>query len=100
MKRLVSICLLFVCLCSFGQFSNDWIDYGQKYYRIPITSKGVYKITYADLVANGISVGDFDHRNLQIIHNGARLFVGNADQKMNDLLPFVNFTCIKVDEMI
>ncbi len=73
MKRLVSICLLFVCLCSFGQFSNDWIDYGQKYYRIPITSKGVYKITYADLVANGISVGDFDHRNLQIIHNGAVL---------------------------
>jgi hypothetical protein len=55
---------------AFGQYPNEWIDYSQKYYRIPITNAGIYKITYADLVANGISVGDFDHRNLQIVHDG------------------------------
>lgn len=58
------------CSVVFGQYNNSWIDYSQKYYRIPVTSEGIYKVTYADLVSNGISVGDFDHRNLQIIHNG------------------------------
>lgn len=62
--------LLLCCLIVNGQYNNSWINYSQKYYRIPITSEGVYKITFADLVSNGISVGDFDHRNLQIIHKG------------------------------
>ncbi len=70
MKRILFIVFLLLGYLSFGQYSNNWIDFSQKYYRIPITSEGVYRITYADLVANGISVGDFDHRNLQIIHNG------------------------------
>ena len=54
-------------------YSNSWIDYSQKYYRIPITNEGIYKVTYADLVSYGISIGDFDPRNLQIIHNGKTL---------------------------
>lgn len=70
MKRLLSILVLLWCSLAYGQNTNDWINYSQRYYRIPITSEGVYKITYADLVSNGISVGDFDHRNLQIVHNG------------------------------
>lgn len=69
-KSVILTFLLLCCSFVFGQYNNSWIDYSQKYYRIPITSEGVYKVTYADLVNNGISVGDFDHRNLQIIHNG------------------------------
>ncbi|MCQ2605009.1 MAG: C25 family cysteine peptidase [Bacteroidales bacterium] len=70
MKRILFIVFLLLGYFSFAQYTNDWIDFSQKYYRIPVTSEGVYKVTYADLVANGISVGDFDHRNLQIVHNG------------------------------
>lgn len=70
MKRFAFIFLLLFSCSLFGQYSNSWIDYSQKYYRIPITAEGIYRISYADLIANGISVGDFDHRNLQIIHNG------------------------------
>lgn len=70
MKRFIAILLLFCSSVAFGQYSNSWIDYSQTYYKIPITSEGVYRVTYADLIANGISSGDFDHRNLQIIHNG------------------------------
>ncbi|MCQ2958564.1 MAG: C25 family cysteine peptidase [Bacteroidales bacterium] len=70
MKRLAFICFFLLSFSLFGQYSNSWIDYSQRYFRIPITSEGVYKVTYDDLVANGISVGDFDHRNLQVIHNG------------------------------
>ncbi|MBR5433669.1 MAG: hypothetical protein IK117_04465 [Bacteroidales bacterium] len=70
MKRFIVILVLLCSSIVYGQYSNLWIDYSQTYYKIPVTSEGVYRVTYADLIANGISVGDFDHRNLQIIHNG------------------------------
>ncbi|MBQ3676610.1 MAG: hypothetical protein II926_04505 [Bacteroidales bacterium] len=70
MKRFILILVLFCSSIVYGQYSNLWIDYSQTYYKIPVTSEGVYRVTYADLIANGISVGDFDHRNLQIIHDG------------------------------
>lgn len=82
--------LIYVSLFSYigfaQQYANNWIQYSQKYYRIPITSEGIYKVTYNDLVSYGISVGDFDPRNLQIIHNGKvlPLFVsGESDFVFN-----------------
>lgn len=72
MKKHVAV-LLYILACSFhlmAQYANSWVEPSQKYYRIPITAEGVYRISYADLLSNGISAGDFDHRNLQIIHNG------------------------------
>lgn len=84
------VILIYISLFSYygfsQQYANDWITYSQKYYRIPITSEGVYKVTYNDLVSYGISVGDFDPRNLQIIHNGKvlPLFVsGESDFVFN-----------------
>jgi len=89
MKRSVLICIL--CVFSFigfsQNYSNSWIDYSQKYYRIPITNEGVYRITYANLVSYGISAGDFDPRNIQIIHNGETLPVfvsGESDWIFNN----------------
>lgn len=82
----------FLCIYLFSysgfaqQYANSWVNYAQKYYRIPITSEGIYKITYNDLVSYGISVGDFDPRNLQIVHNGKvlPLFVsGESDFVFN-----------------
>lgn len=70
MKRFAFIFLILYSCLSFGQYSNDWINHSQKYYRIPITTEGIYRVTYNDLVNNGILVGEFDHRNLQIYHNG------------------------------
>jgi len=70
LKRILFILSVLFCVSAFGQYPNEWIDYSQMYYRIPVTAAGVYKITYADLAANGISVGDFDHRYLQIVHDG------------------------------
>lgn len=86
-KILLSILLgLFSCIGFAQQYANDWITYSQKYYRIPITSEGIYRVTYNDLVSYGISVGDFDPRNLQIVHNGKilPLFVsGESDFVFN-----------------
>lgn len=73
--------------------ANHWIDYSQKYYRIPITQSGVYRITYNDLVSNGISVGDFDSRNLQIYYNGKQipLFINSASPIVFDTQDYIEF---------
>ena len=73
MKRFAFIFLILCSYFSFGQYSNDWISHSQKYYRMPITTEGIYRVTYSDLVANGIAPGLFDHRNLQVYHNGKTL---------------------------
>ncbi|NEN24935.1 hypothetical protein G3O08_15650 [Cryomorpha ignava] len=52
---------------SFGQpFGNEWIQYGQKHYRIPIFEDGVYRITYQNFVAAGIPVSLIDPQNIQM----------------------------------
>ena len=70
MKRFAFIFFILYSCLSFGQYSNDWINHSQQYYRIPITTEGIYRVTYSDLVNNGIMPGEFDHRNVQIYHNG------------------------------
>ena len=66
----------------FAQYSNDWIKAGQSYYKIPVASKGVYRLTYSDLQATGIPLGAIDPRRLQIYHRGVEqsiLVQGQAD---------------------
>lgn len=52
-----------------GTYTNEWIDFGQPYYKIPIAEDGMYKITYPELVAAGFPVS-IDPRNIQLFHRG------------------------------
>lgn len=56
-------------------YGNEWINYSQSYYRIPIVRDGVYRITYNNLVSAGISTSAFDARQLQIIHEGEEQYI-------------------------
>ncbi len=52
---------------AFGQpFGNEWINYDQKHYRIPIFEDGVYRVTYQDFVAAGIPISLIDPANIQM----------------------------------
>ncbi|MFO7868952.1 MAG: C25 family cysteine peptidase, partial [Bacteroidales bacterium] len=71
MKTLFTILCVCIISYTFSQnYANSWIDYSQTYYRIPVTQNGVYKITHSTLINNGISIGDFDPRNIQMFHKG------------------------------
>ncbi|MDA3882383.1 MAG: C25 family cysteine peptidase [Bacteroidales bacterium] len=73
MRRIYLVISFILGICSYAfsqQYANDWIDYSQTYYRIPVIQNGVYKITHTDLISHGISIGDFDPRNIQIFHKG------------------------------
>ncbi len=64
-------------------YGNDWIDYSQRYLRIPITQEGIYRITQTDLFEY---FGDFDPRTIEIYTRGKRVPVfvhGQEDQIFN-----------------
>ena len=82
--------LVGVCLCvalfwpdsTFAQFSNQWINFTQSYYKIPVAKTGIYKISYSDLQSAGVPIGGIDPRRLNLFHRGTEqaIFVqGQAD---------------------
>ena len=73
-------------ISSHAQYSNEWITFGQQYYRIPIAKDGIYKLSYADLQAAGVPVGAVDPRRIQLYHRGVEQAVfmqGQSDAKLD-----------------
>lgn len=87
-------CLLsFRADTSFGQFSNEWINFTQSYFKIPVAKNGLYKLSYADLQTAGVPVGSIDPRRINLFFRGAEqaIFVqGQADAKF-DPTDFIEF---------
>ena len=73
-----------------GQYGNEWIDYSQKYYEIPIVETGVYRIDSTTLASVLAQTGDdlsaIDPRNLQLIGRDQELYIhveGESDGVFN-----------------
>ncbi len=63
--------LVFASLSSKAQnFGNEWINYEQQYFAIPVYEQGVHRIDYTTLINAGVPVGSFDPRSFQIFARG------------------------------
>ncbi|WP_460635327.1 putative type IX secretion system sortase PorU2 [Larkinella harenae] len=76
------------------RFGNEWIQYDQTYYRIPVTERAAYRLTTADLQKAGLPVSTIDPTTLQLFRRGVEqaIFVaGEPDKKLDpqDYLEFV-----------
>ena len=74
-------------------FSNEWIDFTQTYYKIPVSKTGIYKISYADLQSAGVPVSSIDPRRINLFHRGTEqaIFIqGEADAQL-DPTDYINF---------
>ncbi len=61
---------------------NEWINFSQKYYKIPVTQQGIYRLTFLDLQQAGIPLSTVDPRKIQLFHRGteqAIAVVGESD---------------------
>lgn len=68
---LALLLLLFVTTYTQAQtYGNEWINYNQQYYKIPVTQKGVYQITYAQLQSAGVPLASVKPKYVQIFHRG------------------------------
>lgn len=74
-------------------FGNEWINYSQTYYKIPVVEKGIYRIRVSDLTVAGFPVSSVNPQTLQLFHRGAEqaiLVSGEQDGRMdeNDYVEF------------
>lgn len=69
-----------------AQYGNEWIQFNQEYYRIPVAQTGLYRVTYSDLQQSGFPVNTIDPRRLQLFHRGVEQSIyieGEADAQFN-----------------
>lgn len=89
--KVLLVVMVFCCpVFSWAQYGNEWIDYGQKYYEIPIVETGVYRIDYTTLSnvlsETGVNLSSIDPRNLQLFGRDQELYIhveGETDGSFN-----------------
>ena len=97
---------LFICLFSlisvqsFGQtFGNEWINYGQRYFKIPVTKTGFQKISYSELDAAGVPLASVLASNLQVFgrENEVPLYVHDGGNDQINVGNYIAFYAEKND---
>ncbi|GAB3930115.1 C25 family cysteine peptidase [Larkinella terrae] len=89
-----------LCLCTLKLIArstekgNEWINFSQTYYRIPLTEAGVYRLTTSDLQKAGISTASINPTSLQLFRRGVEQAIyvaGESDKKLDsgDYLEFI-----------
>jgi hypothetical protein len=70
MKRLVSsFFLLFVAFHAIGQYGDEWIQFSQRYFKIPVAREGIYRISYDALQQAGFPVTE-NPQTFRLFHRG------------------------------
>ncbi|MFN8357400.1 MAG: C25 family cysteine peptidase [Spirosomataceae bacterium] len=74
------------------KYGNEWINYNQQYYKLQVTQKGIYRVSFNDFKAAGIPT-DIDPTTLQLYRRGREVAIfvqGEADKKFDaaDYLEF------------
>lgn len=72
------------------QFTNDWVNFSQDYYRLSIPSTGVYRVTRSQLEAAGVPIGRFNQQNIQLFQNSKALpcHIASSRQGLVDYIEF------------
>jgi flagellar hook assembly protein FlgD len=73
MNKLYLLIVFLLCFTFQGitqPFGNEWINYDQTYFRIPIWNTGVYRINSADLLEAIPQLNNVDPRNIQLFARG------------------------------
>ncbi len=95
MKRLLLLLVLGFPSYLFAQpFGNEWIDYGQRYYKIPVWEDGVYRITFEDLANAGIAISGINPQHIQMFVNGEPLpiYVHGEEDGVFNASDYIEFT--------
>jgi len=62
-----------------AQYGNEWINYNQTYYKIPVAQTGVYRISYAQLNGAGFPTASVNTSKIQIFHRGEEIAITISD---------------------
>ncbi len=98
-KQLLCVfCSVFIIGNLYSQnlrYGNEWIDFSKRYFKIRVTSEGMYRINYSDFTNAGITaaeIGQIKPDNFQIFYQGNEqpIFVSATGSSLgsNDYIEF------------
>ena len=70
-----------------NRYGNEWINYGQDYLKMIVDTKGIYRITKADLDTYGFATAGKNPNNFQVWFRGKEIAInasGTADNTFDD----------------
>jgi len=90
---------LFILLLSFklqtvsAQILNSWVNYNQEYYKVAVSSNGIFRITFTELQNAGFPVSVINPQHLQLFHDGQEMAIlvqgeGDGVFNTNDYIEF------------
>ncbi|GGF21549.1 putative type IX secretion system sortase PorU2 [Echinicola rosea] len=93
MKKTSFLYLLMITWALVAKGQTEWIDYSKTYYKIPTTTDGIYRISYAALSASGMNPSRVDPRTLSVYHRGEEvaIYVHGQDDGRFDQGDYVEF---------
>jgi len=89
LKRLfIIITLCQAVISGFAQnYGNEWINYEQQYFAIPVVERGVYRIDYNKMQEAGVPLGTFDPRSFQVFTRGLEQHIIVKNESSGVFLP-------------
>ncbi len=88
------IILLLLSAGAFAQqLGNEWIQYSQQYYKIPVAQTGYYRVSAQSLKQAGLVLETVNPRYLQLFHRGQEVAIrveGEEDEVFNEA-DFIEF---------
>jgi len=75
------------------QYGNEWIDYGQKYYKFAVLEDGVYQISYQSMLDAGVPVNIISPNQFQVFGKERELplFVEDGGDNSFDSGDYIEF---------
>ncbi|MCX7862454.1 MAG: C25 family cysteine peptidase, partial [Bacteroidales bacterium] len=80
MKKSITIVITFILgsivnALNSQPYGSEWINYNQKYFRIPISKTGIYRINRQTLVQAGFPVNNISPKNIQLFARGKEQYI-------------------------
>lgn len=94
-QPLVLLLLTILPFLAAAQHGNDWIDYGQQYWKFDIVEDGLYRLTYDELTAAGLPLGALQADDLKVMGRGEQQFIIVNDGGDNTIDPgdYIELLC-------
>jgi hypothetical protein len=92
-RLLLLLCIFYSLHLQAQKFGNEWINFQQTYFKIPIAQKGIYRLTVSELKQAGFPVNTVNPTVVQLFFRGQEqaIFVqGEADNRFDDA-DFIEF---------
>ena len=84
--------LLFCKSIQAQTFGNEWINYNQQYFKLKITQKGIYQLSFNDLKTAGFPI-NVNPEKIQLFRRGQEqaIFIKGEEDKIFDETDFIEF---------